>query len=306
MRSFACHLVPVLALFALAACYDDHGRGRGAGDAGPTPPPPLDAGTAPPPEPPPPEPPPPGCGLVPADFACTDTEMGTLPVGVPYALPVYFGDGERCYCGERLDCVAAITAPGVLDLTTYQCNDLPCEACFPYVQGRCELPPLSAGRWHVRVNGASAFEIEAADVSPFVPTDACLTRPNDALECGYEWPPRPEQSDQICHPGEARAGAPIRVRVTDFCHACGALWGPCVVTQSGSSIVVQPQSVTSSCDVDCPSVCTLSEASCWIPPLEPGEYTVSLLGLPGTTRLTVVPEGRPPRSGDACNSIPED
>lgn len=310
MRLSSCHLVPafaVLSSIATTSCYLVHGLGGDppvTRDAGPTPlPPPLsDAGT-----PPPPPPPPPGCVPAAADFACSDTGTGFVPVGTPYELPVYFGDGERCWCGEQLHCVASITAPGVLDLSTYECAEFLCDGCFPFVQGHCPLPPLTEGRWHVRMNGLSVFDLEASNATPGVgPVDVCRTHPRDSLSCGWEWGPMDEPTDQICHPIEAVEGQPIPVSITDFCHSCGELWGPCTVTRTANQIDVRPSSVWSSCDVDCPVECALDETLCMIPPLEPGEYTISLSSLPSTTRLLVSPAGSTPRPGTACNSIDED
>lgn len=270
--------------------------GFDAGPIMPPPPPPFDAGPLPP-----------SCGPAPLDYACTRTETGLIPVGVAHDLPVYFGDGQRCYCGEQVRCDARLAPDGAIDLSTSMCAEFLCDGCFPTVEGSCRLPPLAAGFYDVRVNGALAFQLEASNASPAIgPVDRCQTYPRDSLSCGWWWPPAPEPTSQICHPAEVTSGAPIYVSVTDFCLACGAVIGPCQVTRTASSIHVSPTSMSSQCDVDCAAICNLGEQVCVIPPLEAGEYTVTLEGLPGATTLFVYEPGVSPGPGTACNSLPED
>lgn len=272
-------------------------------DAGITPPPrPLDAGARPDAGPIPPS-----CVEASVDFACTDTGNGSVPVGVSSLLPVYFGDGMGCFCGEQIRCSGVATEDGVLELTSYECSELLCDGCFPFVRGECELPPLSEGIWHVRVNGADAFELRASDAVPGVgPVDRCATVPRDTVGCGLGWPPRPEPVDQICVANEPVAGQPIAVHVTDFCHGCGDSSGPCEVTRTANTIHVQPLVLPTVCDIDCLEPCSFDESTCFIGPLEAGTYEVTVDGLDGSLPIHVVDAGSVPRPGDGCISVPED
>jgi hypothetical protein len=227
-------------------------------------------------------------------------------VGVPYELPVYFAGVDRCYCGEQIECRAELAPDGAIELTTYECADLLCDGCMPNVEGRCALPPLSEGVYHVRMNGLDVFDLNVSDATPGVgPVDECLTHPRDVAGCGWRWRPRPERTDQVCFPAEAPAGEPIGVAVTDFCLDCGSSVGPCQVTRTADHVHIQPTSLPPACIIDCDMECSLAESECIIPPLEPGTYTVTLEDVPGSAELHVV-EGGVPRPGSACLSVPED
>jgi hypothetical protein len=99
------------------------------------------------------------------------------------------------------------------------------------------------------------------------------------------------------------ADQPVTVDVRTFCLPCGALWGPCQVIRTAHTVRVIPFRVASRCDVDCPAECNESTTVCTIPPLEPGEYDVSVDGLERSTRLVV---GDTPRPGRVCQSLAED
>lgn len=70
---------------------------------------------------------------------------------------------------------------------------------------------------------------------------------------------------------------------------------PCKVTIDGSRIKLAMSE--SSCSQACPDICAQPSASCTIPPLEPGTYTVEVAGEPPFTRreLVVAEQG-----ADAC------
>jgi hypothetical protein len=221
-------------------------------------------------------------------------------------LPVYFGDGSGCFCGEQIRCTGVAEEDGILELRSYECSELLCDGCFPFVVGECELPPLGEGTWQVRVNGSDAFELTVSDAVPAVgPVDRCATVPVDGFGCGYGWPPRPEPVDQICAANEPVSGQPVPVHVTDFCLGCGSVLA-CDVTRTASSIRVAPRVTGTFCDVDCLEPCQLGETTCFIPPLEVGSYEVSVEGLDGSIPIHVVEAGGIPRPGDACLSVPED
>jgi hypothetical protein len=303
----------VPAIVLLSGCYLDHGLDdppppASDGGTGTEPPTEFDAG------PPPVEPPyfdagpiPEGCVPAPLDFACTRTETGMIPVGVAHDLPVYFGDVDRCYCGEQIRCEAHLAPDGAIELYTSMCSEFLCDGCFPHVEGSCRLPPLAAGIYDVRVLGDNSFRIEVSDATPVIgPIDHCSRYPRDSISCGWQWPPSPEQTDQLCVPAEVTAGSPIYARVDDFCAHCGMIDGPCRVTRTASSIHVQPMSLASSCDVDCTDECSLEQITCVIPPLEAGTYTVTLEGIPGAATMVVHDPGVSPGPGNSCVSVPED
>jgi len=245
----------------------------------------------------------PSCAPRPLDVACTDTGTMMIPVGRPYELPVHFGDGRTCFCGEELECAATVS-DDVLSLETRMCAELLCDGCFPYVDGRCSLPPMAQGRYRVRVNGVESFELEVSDATPAIgPVDQCVRPPVDSFGCGFDFSPVPQPADELCHAPVALAGQPIPVDVRTFCLPCGALWGPCQVVRTATSVRVIPSRVLSSCDVDCGMECADSTTVCTIPPLEPGTYQLSVDGLDLSSLFTV---GDALRDGRVCVSIPED
>jgi hypothetical protein len=306
MDRCACHPVPAVALCALLAsgCYLSHPRGRPTPtpDAGPpdtpdatffSPPRIIDGAVGP------------SCPSKVADFVCTDTGTGFVPVGTPYELPIYVGDGETCFCGEAIQCTAALTAPGLIDLTTGQCvPTLLCSGCWSYLETRCALPPLAQGDYHVRINGRDALDLHASNARPAEgPVDACHTTAAEPDACGIVWAPRPEHIDEVCHDANASPGQPIAVAIQDFCFDCGDLWASCTVTRTASSIHIVPRATSSGCDIECDE-CVLAQTRCFIPPLESGEYDVTVEGMEGSTLLLVSEEVV--RPGRACNSIAED
>lgn len=246
---------------------------------------------------------PPSCSPRALDVACTDTGTMMIPVGRPYELPVRFGDGRTCFCGEELACAATVRGRE-LRLDSVMCAELLCDGCFPYVEGRCSLPPMEEGTYRVVVNGMTSFELEVSDATPVIgPVDQCVRAPVDTIGCGWEFSPSAQSADELCHAPVARVGEPIAVDVRTFCLPCGALWGPCQVIRTATSVRVIPFRVTSSCDVDCDTECSDSTTVCTIPPLEPGKYELRVDGLDQTSLFTVSDE---PRDGRVCVSVPED
>jgi hypothetical protein len=288
----------------LAGCYATHVRGgSSASDASVDATARADTRAVDAPSSPIDSPLPASCGARPLDVACTDTGTGYVPVGQPYELPVYFGHGHGCFCGEELRCTASVVG-SELHLESAMCAELLCDGCFPFVEGRCALPPMAEGVYRVRVNGVESFELVVSDATPITgPVDACVRTPLDTFSCGFAYDPAMLPPDEVCHDAVARAGQPIPVEVRSFCMPCGAFWGPCVVTRTAGEIFVFSQHQQSLCDIDCTDECSESVGTCEIPPLPPGEYTVRGDGL-GTTQL-VVTDGEL-RPGRACASRPED
>lgn len=246
----------------------------------------------------------PSCSARPIDVACTNTGTGFVPVGVPYALPVLFGDGRSCFCGEALACSATVSG-NVLSLETRVCADLLCDGCFPYVEGTCALPPMAEGNYRVLVNGAPSLELVVSDATPAIgPVDACITTPVDPSACGWDLDTTTAlEADELCHPPLAPTGAPIPIDVRSFCLPCGSLWGPCRVERTATSVRVSPTIVASRCDVDCGEDCSDSTTVCTIPPLEPGKYQLSVDGLDQVSLFTV---GDATSEARVCVSTPED
>ena len=311
-----CHTVPaalaLLAALCASGCYLTHPPARGvrpdAGrpDTGPPIDPFPDSGflDAGPDAGRPPDAAPGECAPQPLDFACTDTENAAVPVREAYDLPVYFGGAEACYCGEEIGCRAELADDGVLDLATELCRTpILCEACEPFVEGTCRLPPMGEGVVHVRVNGADAFDLNVSDASPLVPSDECHTYPRDAIGCGWVRRVDREAVDQICVPVGAPELTPVPVETTDFCLPCGTISGPCEVSRAGSNIHIQYTRILSQCDIDCDMDCTLAITECVIPPLPAGGYVVTVDGVPGSVPLRV---GGPPEPFFNCLSVPED
>lgn len=246
----------------------------------------------------------PSCSARPIDVACTDTGTGFVPVGVPYELPVLFGDGRSCFCGEAIACSATVRG-NEISLETRMCADLLCDGCFPYVEGTCALPPMNEGSYRVLVNGAPSLELFVSDATPAIgPVDACLTTPIDPFACGWDLDTAVAfEVDELCYPPVVRAGEPAPLEVHTFCLPCGSLWGPCRVERTATSVHVAPLLVTSRCDVDCEEECSDARTVCTIPPLEPGKYQLSVEGLDTISLFTVGDETSEAR---ACVSTPED
>ncbi len=210
----------------------------------------------------------------PIDLICG---FSHITAGVPQTIPVQVGGTEECFCGESIQCTATVTGESTLELQTGLCEEeILCEACLPFVEGECELPPLEEGQWSVVVNGAPAFTLHAigshtrpergsvclrsAAVDPFCP-------PGELI--GGEYVP-----SLACHPTAAFRGTRVPIRVVDACRHCGAHAGPCRVTVFDAVIRVEPSYAESACDVDCPSDCSRVEDVCYTPPLSEGVWRV--------------------------------
>lgn len=301
---------PVLlaaAVSLIPGCFLFHGFDDpppSAPDAGPTPTPTTDASRPPSPR---------VDGGTPSDcvpagmtIACTNSGTGAVPVGVPYELPLgRFG----CYCGETLACEGRVVGPREIALESLLCvPPLRCDGCNPFITGTCSLPPLEEGMWHATVNGRDAFDFRVSDATPGLgPVDACVTLGGVfvAAPCPPIWTPTAEPVDQICSPATSPPGAPILVEVTDFCLPCGRELGSCEVLRTASDLRVIPTSLPLACDVDCGDECSIVTSPCVIPPLERGDYTVHVDGLPGSLALRI-DGGLPPGPATSCSSAPED
>lgn len=292
----------------LFGCYDQHGRGRDAGrDADPDAPGvqiceccgvgvewPADL----------------DCAFGACDFVCFPIDTGlpdagpdtgpvdcspmalhalcdyrVVPVGVPSRITGLLGDGERCFCGETLGCSASIRRPGVLDLSTALCTgDIACEACFPHVEGECEIPALTEGEWQVYVNGEFSFQVTAEVPDPEPSPDRCQRAANPD-DCRPDMPGAAVPSS-FCHSSSPSPGR-AEIRVFHECPPCAAPAGPCEVEVLGDRIHVRPSSLLASCEIVCPPVCVPREDVCLTPRLEPGLYRMSFEGAAFTSVLSV-------------------
>ena len=304
MTRFLCQAVPCALLsLALAGCFGSHGEPGGSPDAGPpgadgggiVPPPPGDGGA-----------PPPSCPERAIDLACYDT----IRAGVAFDLPVLFGGRDSCFCGEAIDCRVGLGGePNTLEMSTGLCvGGALCDACFPFVEGQCSLPPLTAGEWTVRVNGAPAFSLDVTPEGVFPErADVCVRSATRDDSCGILFPPVTGSHDGVCHEGMAYPDTRLPIEVMSSCGGCGAAAGPCEVTVFDDVIRVSPSTVWSGCDVDCPAVCVPRTDVCYTPPLAPGIYRVMVDGLGGyESELRVATPREPVMPGLICGPLHAD
>lgn len=202
-------------------------------------------------------------------------------------LPVLFGSpsGGDCFCPELLQCEATIVEDGVLELSTQICTEpgFFCEACMPFVEGSCSLPPLTEGTWKVTMDGVDAFElgVSSPDVLPEWGR-SCDTPAATADEgCGVVWPPRAANADSVCHPASAYAMDRVPIEVTHDCPPCYAAAGPCEIDIFDDVIRVRPTTLDAACDITCPPVCNERVDTCLTPQLPEGTWRVQVAGLDG-------------------------
>ncbi len=224
------------------------------------------------------------CEDRPLDALC---DYSHVTAGVRQDLPVLFGapSGDECFCPELLQCEATIVEDGVLELRTQICREpgFACEACMPFVEGRCSLPPLTEGTWRVTMDGASAFELAVA--SPDVLPEwgrSCDTPANAATDgCGTLWPPRDARPGSVCHQGDAYTNERVAIEVTHDCPPCNAPAGPCEVTIFDDVIRVETSTLDPACDIACPPACFPRTDTCLTPALPEGLWRVQVAGLEG-------------------------
>lgn len=318
MSKKLCQMVLLVCLGTSAGCFGSHGGGAmdASVDGSRTdaradsavPPdatlPPRDA-TPPPPRDATPPPPPPECDAVRATRACVDT--GFVPPGVPFSLPIAVGGDGGCYCGEDLECDARIVGDHLLELNTLVCSrgDV-CDACFPWLDGACELPPLDEGSWQVVINGDDAFELIARPIPPSIePMARCYEASVPVPEgtfCPFPGELLPSGSE-ICYPAAAPAHEPMKITVTNTCAGCDDYSGGCSITVVGDAIEVR--ALTRSCNCPscgaCPEICQREEVSCYTPALEAGDYRVMV----GGRRIDTITIGGDISVGELCGgSIP--
>lgn len=234
------------------------------------------------------------CERRPVDALCDHSH---IPAGERVELPVLFGDpsGDDCYCGELVECEARVVAPGELELSTAVCEEpgFFCEACNPFIEGTCSLPPLEAGTWKVSVEGADAFELSVTppDVLPEWGL-SCDTRA-DARDdgCGTLWPPGDARPDMVCHALEAYAGSRVPIEVTHGCPPCNAPAGPCEVDVFDDVIRVHTSTLEPACDIACPPFCEPRTDTCLTPALPEGIWRVQVAGLEGYESALHVGDG---------------
>lgn len=309
-----CQIVLFAALAGTAGCFGSHGGGP-PGDAGADSARPDSArpdGSAPadatPPRPDatapdatmPPPPPPRECDLVRATRACLDG--GVVPPGVPFALPIAVGGDGSCYCEENVECDARIVDAGRLELTTSVCSrgDV-CDACFPWLDSHCDLPPLDEGAWQVSINGHAAFPLFVEEPAPSIePVTRCYEAAvpvPDGTFCPFPGAALPSGSE-ICYPASAPVGEALRITVTETCAGCDDYSGGCAVTVVGDAIEVR--ALTRACECPscgaCPEICMREEVVCHTPPLEAGSYRIMVDGV----RLDTITVGGDLTVGELC------
>lgn len=247
-------------------CPADSDAGTGTPDAGPTPL--ADAGPS-------------RLMCSPLRGAAACSSPWAVPAGQTFDLPVEL---DACACCPETECAAETgTEDGepVLRITTTMCPDpCDCDACFAAVAS-CEIPPLAPGRWHVAVNGAPAYELNAEVVAPgLVPgADGCATfGPADACAISERVVSRDRPVDRLCTQRRTE-GWTIRMEVD--CPGCGELLGPCEATVEerftddlppGGEIRLSTRSRQTECDIDCGPGCAPASLDCRLPELDPGGF----------------------------------
>lgn len=211
------------------------------------------------------------------DLAC---DVDTIVAGAPQTISVFVGGDGACYCGETIECRARVTGPRALAIETGLCADGPlCDACLPFIEGRCELPSLEAGTWEVDLNGRPGFELHVLEpgVAPEW-GETCIRRGGALDVCAPTWPPDATVVDQACAPAGVLAGTPVPIELTQTCaSACNAM-GPCEVAIFDDVVRVTPSTWNPSCDISCPAVCEMRVETCHTPPLPAGTWRVFVEG----------------------------
>ena len=228
---------------------------------------------------------------------------------MPFTLPVSIGGEDECFCGETIACSVSVRPgpdgrPVELDLNTALCVDgALCDACFPFVDGACEVPALPEGDYPVWVNGERGFDIHV-EGGDFIGGASCETvAVPDTAGCGpVLWPPRSFMAGEVCRPEEVAPATRSTIRVVDTCATCGQQPGPCTVTIDETGIiptlVVEATTTDSMCDFDCPSICMRLEHECVVPPLPSGSggYNVVVNG----SSYGMMQVGSPSGGGEIC------
>ncbi|MEO0324318.1 MAG: hypothetical protein AAF447_15255 [Myxococcota bacterium] len=241
-----------------------------------------------------------------ADVACTGPLSGDPPfAGEPFALGLAVGGPGECFCGESVECAVRQSAEG-LALETAVCSRGPlCDACFPYTEGACEIPALAPGRYPVSVNGepglvldlvprpmGSAAALETCfGTAPVPEAPAC---PSSALS-----PENIVAPDEMCVPARSPLGR-VTFSLAADCEACTTEAGSCRVIRNGTGLLVSATPLVGLCRIGCPDICFRREWSCTTPPLEAGEYELTVLETGLSTTLVVEPGGAP--AGETCVS----
>lgn len=218
------------------------------------------------------------CPLVAADAFC-----GYLPLqaGRRQILPLTF---DTCACCAETECDVRVSpASRSIELTTTLCPDpCDCDTCeAPTVE--CELPPLPPGEWRVSINGAPAFELPFVEGSIEATSPLCLTRaaedacaPSSVFGVLEAW-----NAGALCAEAARGSFAPSQIEIFGDCAPCAFLQGPCTASMSerftddlppGADLHVDLQMYPTTCDVDCPAVCTTGSQTCVTPPLRPGHF----------------------------------
>jgi hypothetical protein len=207
---------------------------------------------------------------------CALTPTGTIPAGEPTAIPVAIGG---CFCQEIFACRGEVIAPRVLELSTLICPDEDgCKECGSFLETRCEVPPLAAGEWEIRIEGTPAAQVVVAPrmtADPARPICWNVAPPDDRCS----WPPAtaPVAGVRVCHRDLADVGSQPAFTLDLPCPDCSFGPGGCEVQLERNALHVRP--LARGCPVDeCEPGCRPVQAFCHPPPLAAGDYEVRFEG----------------------------
>jgi hypothetical protein len=240
-----------------------------------------------------------------ATSACTSAGRTTLDVRI-----------EGCFCKPFATCESLVDEPPGLDgarallIETELCDhpDIDCDACVPFIDVECEVPPLEPRERNVYVNGHYAFRLPLPETDPDE-FDRCWTFaaphvPSEAPSSLSCHAPGPESSPgRVCYPQLTAADQGALIAVTSSCSRCFSEPSDCQVTVAGGRIEVVARDLDCTCAPcgPCPSECTELERTCRTPPLPEGSYELDVEGI-ATETITATHE---PFGGfDVCSSAP--
>lgn len=91
---------------------------------------------------------------------------------------------------------------------------------------------------------------------------------------------------RVCVPAVGSANTPITVQAeAQGCTGCGNTLEECKVTVDGSTISLSLVEKSCSSTGECPAICGIPQATCTIPPLAAGRYSVEIVNAPSVPTI---------------------